>query len=271
MSTFIVKFIANRLLKDNQWNKFGVEDPFYEYVPVHVNEKSGKTSYKKVTRRVPQGLSANDEKVLNSVRKRAYRYDMWFQFMGVKFGWTNIVGFVPIVGTLVSTYWSLGLLWSARQLDDGLPFDLQLLYLLNIAIDFLLGLIPFVGDLIEVGYKSNSRNFLLLEKHLDRVGQKNMGLISPEEVRPGFINDKVKPMVDESIVPGAKLAGEKIKSFIHDHSASSSGVSTPKLKSSVASATTSTAPTTVSGSVPDAGSDAATVASSIDGRSKKSI
>lgn len=240
MSSFIVKFVANRLLKDNQWNKFGVEDPYYEYVPVHVNEKTGVTKYKKVSRRVPQGLSANDEKILNLVRTRAYRYDMWFQFLGVKFGWTNIVGFVPIVGTVISTYWSLGLLWLARQLDDGLPLDLQLLYLLNIVIDFLLGLIPFVGDLIEVGYKTNLRNFLLLEKHLDRVGQKNMGLISPAEVRPGFINDKVQPVVDDSIVPGAKKAGLKIKHFVNDHTGS-----TPKPASPVAAATTQTAPTTV--------------------------
>lgn len=248
MSSIVVKFVANRLLKDNQWNKFGVEDPYYEYIPTHTNKNTGKTTYKKVSRRVPQGLSDNDEKVLNQVRKQAYRYDMWFNFMGVKFGWTNIVGIVPVVGTLVSTYWSLGLLILARRLDDGFPLDLQLLFLLNILIDFLLGLIPFVGDLIEVGYKTNLRNYLLLEKHLDRVGQKNLGLISPAEVRPGFINDKVQPVVDESIVPNAKKAGTKIKNFIHDHSASSSTGSSPRPKSLVSSATTLTAPTNVTAS-----------------------
>lgn len=59
-----------------------------------------------------------------------------FLFLGIKFGFTNIVGIIPIAGTIVSTYWSLTLLQTARQLDDGLPLDLQLLFLLNIVIDF---------------------------------------------------------------------------------------------------------------------------------------
>lgn len=239
MSSFVIKYITNRIFKDNQWTRFGVEDPYYEYVPIDVG-KNEKVKYKKTPRRVPDGLSKNDETILHNVKKKAYRYDMWFSFLGIKFGFANIVGIIPIAGTIVSTYWSLTLLQTARQLDDGLPLDLQLLFLLNIVIDFLLGLIPIVGDLVEVGYKSNLRNFLLLEKHLTRVGEKNMGIIGEDEVRPNFVNDKIQPFVDTKVKPGAIKAGEQIKSYIHSGSESPNVAALRSLP-----ATTQAHPTTV--------------------------
>lgn len=217
MLSFIIKYITNRVFKDNQWNRFGVEDPYYEYIPIDIGKKD-KVKYKRIARRIPDGLSKNDEKILHKVKKKAYRYDMWFSFLGVKFGFSNVVGIIPIFGTIISSYWSLTLVQTARQLDNRLPLDLQLLFLLNILIDFLLGLIPIVGDLVEIGYKSNLRNFLLLEKHLTRVGQKNMGIIGADDVRPSFINDKIQPFVEEKIKPGAVKAGEQIKSYIHSGS-----------------------------------------------------
>jgi hypothetical protein len=38
----------------------------------------------------------------------------------------------------------------------------------NVAADFLLGSIPFVGDLFDVAFKANRRNARLLEQHLKR-------------------------------------------------------------------------------------------------------
>ncbi|CAK9436228.1 uncharacterized protein LODBEIA_P07860 [Lodderomyces beijingensis] len=221
MSSFIFKWVLNRLIRDNQWNKFGVEDPYYEDVLVDV-KKNGEKKYKRIKRKDPEGISNHDSQILQEFRKRAYRYDYWFKIFGVQFGWANIVSVVPVVGTVIQTYWSLSLLWLARKIEDGFPLDLQLLFLLNIAIDFGLGLIPVVGSIVEIGYKANSRNFLLLEKHLVRVGEKNMGIIAKEEVRPGFINDKVSPYVDETyherivpfvddtLKPGAIKAGEQM-------------------------------------------------------------
>ncbi|KAK6455510.1 uncharacterized protein RJT20DRAFT_87717, partial [Scheffersomyces xylosifermentans] len=245
MSSIILKYITNRILKDNQWNRFGVEDPYNEYVPI--DNINGKVKYKRIPRRIPDGISNRDLKVLEKFKRRAYRYDMWFSLFGVKFGWTNIVGIIPVFGTIVSAYWSLELLQLARTLEDGFPLDLQILFLVNIVIDFLLGLIPIVGDLIEIGYKSNSRNYLLLEKHLIRVGQKNLGLITKDEVRPNFINDKIQPYVDETLKPQAKKAGEQFKSYLQkssrSHSSSSASSFQPSITSGVS--TTHTSPTTV--------------------------
>lgn len=218
MWQIFVKWVANRVLKDNQLNKLGVEDPYYEHIPIN-STSGGKVHYRKIKRRVPEGLSNNDIGILETVRKRAYRYDMWFSVFGMKFGWSNLVGMVPFVGAAVSIYWSVGLYLVARRIDDGLPLDIQLIFFFNLLVDFLLSLIPVVGEFIEVGYKANLRNFLLLEKHLYRVGQKNLHNIEPDEVRPGFINDTVQPFVDDTIKPQAVRVGETLKHLVHKESA----------------------------------------------------
>lgn len=240
MSSFVVKWVANRFLKDNQLTKFGVEDPYYEYVPLGSTDKHNKPKYKKVARRIPNGISENDIKVLSDVRRQAYRYDMWFSLFGLKFGWSNVIGIIPVLGAIVSNFWSLKIYWAARKLDDGLPLDIQLIFLFNLVVDFMLSLIPFVGDIIEIGYKANLRNFLLLEKHLVRVGEKNMGIITEDEVRPGFINDKVQPFVEETIVPNAKKAGAQIKHLVNrniNSDPAASQASAPTTQKSEATAT----------------------------------
>lgn len=171
MLSFIAKIVAKKLLKDNQWNRFGVEDPYYE--TVQVSNRFGKVMNVKKPRKVPQGISENDLDILMKFQKRAHRYDMLFNLWGISFGWSNIVGLIPFVGTFISTYWSVKLLLLARQLDDGLPIDLLFLFILNIVIDLVIGFIPIVGDLIVIGYKSNLRNYTLLRKHLEKVGEKN--------------------------------------------------------------------------------------------------
>lgn len=213
MTSLLYKWMINRFLKDNQLTKFGVEDPYYEHIPVQTPE--GKpTAYKKVARSIPPGLSKNDILVLQSVQKQAYRCDMWFSVLGLKFGLSSIVGIIPVVGFLVSNYWSLKIFFTARRLDEGLPLDIQMIFLFNIVVDFLLSLIPFVGDIVEIGYKANLRNFLLLEKHLLRLGQKNLGLILESEVRPGFINDLVQPFLEETVKPNAIKAGALVKLLV---------------------------------------------------------
>ena len=214
MSSIIAKFILNRLLKDNQWNKIGVENPYYQLVPIEEDSK-GNIKYKKIPRAVPDGISVNDLTILESFKRKAYRYDYWFSILGISFGWCNIISLIPIVGTVISTYWSLKLLRLTWRLDYGFPLDLQILFIINIVIDFVLGLIPFVGTIIEIGYKANSRNYLLLEKHLQRVGEEKLGYITKEEIRPGFINDKIQPFVEDKIKPMALKSSEQVLELLH--------------------------------------------------------
>lgn len=44
--------------------------------------------------------------------------------------------------------------------------------ILNIVFDFVIGLVPFIGDLADALYKCNTRNAVLLENHLREKGRK---------------------------------------------------------------------------------------------------
>ncbi|KAH3680285.1 hypothetical protein WICPIJ_008343 [Wickerhamomyces pijperi] len=163
-----------KIFRENKWNKFGTEDPYYqEYEIEQRSFLTGSTSMKKVKkpRAVPEGISTNDSDILKKIMRRAYQLDMNFSVVGYRFGWNNVVSFVPFVGSACSVVLSLMLFKLALDLDGGLPWEVQAEFIGNIIIDFAISFIPFVGSLIEVMYKANSRNALLLEKHLYTKGQ----------------------------------------------------------------------------------------------------
>lgn len=81
----------------------------------------------------------------------------------VRFGWDPIVGLVPGLGDLATSSFSALVLYRAFRL--GVPRVVLIRMVLNILIDLVAGAVPFVGDLFDVAWQSNSRNFALLERH----------------------------------------------------------------------------------------------------------
>lgn len=120
-------------------------------------------------------MSVNDAKIYEKVKRRAYRLDLLFNICGVRVGLGNLIGAVPIIGDILNIYLSILIFRLCLRVQGGLPVDIQIKMILNILIDFAIGLIPIVGDFIDILYKANSRNLLLLEKHLIQVGEVNLG------------------------------------------------------------------------------------------------
>lgn len=60
------------------------------------------------------------------------------------------------------------------QIDGGLPSGLRVKMLINIIFDFILGLVPLLGDLADAMYRANTKNAILLEDHLREKGKKNL-------------------------------------------------------------------------------------------------
>lgn len=69
----------------------------------------------------------------------------------------------------------------AQKIDGGLPSYIQTQMSANIAFDFGIGLIPIVGDIVNIAYKANSRNCLLLESYLRRKYGKSQVLPETRE------------------------------------------------------------------------------------------
>ncbi len=81
----------------------------------------------------------------------------------VRFGWDALIGMIPWAGDVVTALFGCAIVVQAHQMR--VPRMIQLRMLINIAIDLLVGIVPFVGDVADVFWKSNSKNFALLERH----------------------------------------------------------------------------------------------------------
>ena len=76
-------------------------------------------------REVPPGLSKHDEKILRKLKKRAHTLDKGFNMCGLRFGWTFIIGLIPIAGDVTDALLSHHLIVKkAQKIEEyvlGLP------------------------------------------------------------------------------------------------------------------------------------------------------
>ena len=82
----------------------------------------------------------------------------------VGIGLDPIIGLIPGVGDVIGGLMSSYILMIAAQ--EGVPASVLIRMLGNIALDSLVGVVPVLGDLFDVGIKSNRRNVDLLERYL---------------------------------------------------------------------------------------------------------
>jgi hypothetical protein len=156
--------IAAKSSRENTILTSAKQDPYYEY---RTDPRTGKQ--KKYKKQIPAYIPTEDATILASVRKRAYRLDMsLFNFLGVRFGWSSVVGLVPAIGDGVDGAMALLLVRKCNKVQGGLPQSVLLQMMLWVVIDFFIGLVPFVGDLLDAGLKANSKNVRILEEHLDQ-------------------------------------------------------------------------------------------------------
>ena len=102
---------------------------------------------------------------LRALRRWQRLLDSAFRVPGtrIRFGWDPLVGLIPGAGDVATGVMAVALLVEAHRLR--LPRVVQLRMLLNIAVDVLVGLVPFIGDVADVFWKANAKNLDLLERH----------------------------------------------------------------------------------------------------------
>ena len=80
----------------------------------------------------------------------------------IRIGLDSIVGLIPGAGDALMLLVSLRIVWLGKSL--GMPSALVAQMVKNSAIDFGLGFVPIVGDIVDVFYKANQKNVRLMEK-----------------------------------------------------------------------------------------------------------
>ncbi|KAJ9602881.1 hypothetical protein H2200_012661 [Cladophialophora chaetospira] len=174
MTSYAAKLVARKLFKENSSNSQGHEDPYFETVPATRLGGLYKTK-KKTKRALPPGLTPEEEKILTKAKRRAYRVDLSLgSFLGTRFGWGSVIGLIPALGDFADLLLALMVYRTCCSVKPELPASVKMRMQLNVLVDFAVGLIPIVGDLVDAAYKCNTKNVVLLENELRARGQKRI-------------------------------------------------------------------------------------------------
>ena len=83
-----------------------------------------------------------------------------------RLGWDGILGFIPGIGDIVTLTSQLYLV--SQALRVGMRKRIYALMIFNTLIDFLVGVIPGVGDVFDLFWKSNRKNAILIRNEIAR-------------------------------------------------------------------------------------------------------
>ena len=120
------------------------------------------------------------QQTLERLDRYAKLNDSQFRIPFTKFriGIDSIIGLIPVAGEAIGLILALYLVLEAFKLK--LPMKLILRMLGNVLMDFLIGLVPFVGDLADMAFKANLRNMKLLRGYIEREQQSRRALPEPD-------------------------------------------------------------------------------------------
>jgi hypothetical protein len=114
------------------------------------------------------GLGTDPASVRQRVEAMEKLLERLFVLPGIKreVGLDVILDFVPFVGPTAAAAIGTYLAWEARNL--GMSKWQVSRMAGNIGVDWLLGLIPFVGAIPDFFFRSNTRNLRIIKRHLDK-------------------------------------------------------------------------------------------------------
>lgn len=106
-------------------------------------------------------------RALQGLEKFSKLLDTQFRipFTSITFGVDFIVGLIPYGGDILGFLFSAGMVITMAKY--GVSGQVIGRMLLNILLDTVIGSIPILGDLFDLWFKSNRRNYELLEEHYE--------------------------------------------------------------------------------------------------------
>lgn len=105
---------------------------------------------------------------MHRLRRLAGWLDARFGIPGTpwRFGLDSLIGLIPGIGDGATAVASLYIVAEGHKLGVRKRTTARMLF--NVAVDAVLGLVPLLGDLFDVGWKANLRNVRLIEDDLAR-------------------------------------------------------------------------------------------------------
>ena len=132
--------------------------PYVEIIPPGASDRG--RSYDRASR----------EAALARLDMLSRLFDTAFLVPGTKirFGVEAVMRLVPGIGDAAASALSCYLLYEAHRLN--VPAGVFARMAANVAIEGVVGAVPLLGDLFDVGFRANRRNVRILREHFAREG-----------------------------------------------------------------------------------------------------
>ncbi|WP_282063845.1 DUF4112 domain-containing protein [Roseobacter litoralis] len=82
----------------------------------------------------------------------------------IRFGWDSLLGLIPVAGDLATLGPSVYIIYKGYRLGARKRTILRMTA--NTGLDFVVGAVPILGDVFDLTFKANNRNFALLRNEL---------------------------------------------------------------------------------------------------------
>lgn len=117
-------------------------------------------------------VETKDRHVDQQLEKISHVLDQAFRIPGtdIRFGLDPIIGFLlPVAGDSINALLSIYIV--LKSISYGIPKVVIGRMIFNVALDYVVGSIPFVGDLLDFGFKANKKNVDLLNRFATGEGR----------------------------------------------------------------------------------------------------
>jgi len=149
MAGMVAKYAMKKAL-GKEMEKYKSKDVSGPYDPYYALQPDPKRPHKmkKVKKDIPSYIPENDCVVLAKARKSAYRLDYaLFTFMGIRFGWSSVIGLAPAVGDAAGSALALNLVRNMCKVEGGLPASVLIMMLFMSPLTSLSALFPSLAIL----------------------------------------------------------------------------------------------------------------------------
>lgn len=100
---------------------------------------------------------------LRTAQALASLLDARFSLFGIKFGLDPLLDLIPWLGDGIGLLLSLYLIWIGIKMR--IPREEIMRMVFNVIVDFLIGLVPFLGFVGDIFYKANMKNVKILKRY----------------------------------------------------------------------------------------------------------
>ena len=97
-------------------------------------------------------------------KKLAALLDDRFEIFGIKFGLDPVLDLIPGIGDILATVIGIYIIYVAALFR--LPQRKINRMIINMILDFVIGLVPFLGPIGTIFFRSNRMNIQILEDHM---------------------------------------------------------------------------------------------------------